>query len=158
MGERFARVARVSRSRSSFGPGMRALVRADPAGAVVLDPHAGEDAVARARLRRRGPCSPARAPTARASSSRTTIPSSLQRASTLGRVAVRIGAVLRQVDLDHVVRRTAQELRSLGRVDHVIGRGGHRLQAADLRQVVVKGVEGFDVGHLQPSLGRCVRA
>ena len=53
-----------------------------------------------------------------------------------------------QVDLDDVVRRTAQELSSLGRVDHVVGRGGHRLEASDLRQVVVKGVQGFDVGHL----------
>jgi hypothetical protein len=62
-------------------------------------------------------------------------------------VAVDISSVLGQVDLDDVVRRTAQELRSLGRVDHVIGRRGHRLQSADLGQVVVKGVESFDVGH-----------
>ena len=48
MGERFARVARVSLSRSSLGPGMGALVRADPARAVVLHTHAREEPAARA--------------------------------------------------------------------------------------------------------------
>ena len=44
MGERLARVARVSRSRSSFGPGVGALVGPDAAGAVVLHAHAREEA------------------------------------------------------------------------------------------------------------------
>ena len=66
----------------------------------------------------------------------------------LGRVRVDVAAaVLRQVDLDDVVRRAAHELGSLGRVDHVIGRRRDRLQPADPREVVVKCVERFDVGH-----------
>ena len=126
---------------------VRALVRADPARAVVLDLDAREDAVARARL----PVGARVVLRERPQRGRLVAhddPLVVPAREHARRMAVRICAVLGQVDLDHVVRRTAQELRSLGRVDHVIGRRGHRLQATDLGQVVVKGVEGFDVGHL----------
>ena len=46
MGERFAFVARVSLQAVLLGARVRALVRADAPGAVVLDAHAREDAVA----------------------------------------------------------------------------------------------------------------
>ena len=45
---------------------VRALVGADPAGAVVLDADAGEEARGGCAARRPGPCSPARAPRSRA--------------------------------------------------------------------------------------------
>ena len=63
MGDRFARVARVSLSRSSLGPGMRALVRPDSPGAVVLHAHAREEPGAPAGAAVGARCSPGGAPT-----------------------------------------------------------------------------------------------
>ena len=62
-------------------------------------------------------------------------------------MGVGIAVVLRQVDLDHVVRRTAQELSSLGRVDHVIWGSRNRRGTADALEGVVERAEGLDVGH-----------
>ena len=132
--------------------GVRALVRADAARAVVLHAHAREDAVARAGLAVRAGVFLGERPQRGlvvADDDALVVPA----LEDLCRVAVDVAAaVLRQVDLDHVVRRAAHELGSLGRVDHVIGRSRDRLEAADPREVVVKSVERLDVGHLRPSL------
>ena len=127
--------------------GVRALVRADPARAVVLYAHAREDAVAGARLAVRPGVLLRERPQRGllvAGEDALAVPAGEH----LGRVLVDVAAaVLRQIDLDDVVRRAAHELSSLGRVDHVIGRRRDRLQPADPREVVVKCVKRFDVGH-----------
>jgi hypothetical protein len=67
----------------------------------------------------------------------------------MGGALVRVAAVrrLRQVDLHHVVRRAPQQPGTLLGVDDVVGRRDDELEAADLLQVVVEGVQGRDVGH-----------
>ena len=92
-----------------------ALVRADAAGAVVLDAHAGEEAVAGARRGRRARCSPARAPTAPARRRGRATPSALPRVQHGGGVGVGVAAVAREVDLDDVVRRAGAEAPPAGR-------------------------------------------
>ena len=102
--------------------GVGALVRADPAGAVVLDPHAREEPAAGARLAvgagvvllerpERGPARPGRRR-----------PRARHCASSCGGVRVRVAVALRQVDADDVVRRARLELGPLLGVDHVVGR------------------------------------
>ena len=68
------------------------------------------------------------------------------------RVLVRVAVVLREVDLDDVVRRATQERRPLTVVDDVIGRRGDRVQPADAGQVVVQGAQRRDVGHRAPTV------
>ncbi len=137
-------------------PRVGALVGADGAGLVVLDPDPGEHPVAGVGravgggvlLRQRpdrvlvvGDQHPLRAPGVD------------QPRRVLIRVADRprggVGRVERhrQVDRDRVVRRARQERRPLRRVDHVIRRRGDRAEPADLRQVVVQCPEGLDVSH-----------
>ncbi|CAA9531776.1 MAG: hypothetical protein AVDCRST_MAG30-3857 [uncultured Solirubrobacteraceae bacterium] len=130
---------------------MRALVRADPARAVVLDAHAGEDPVARAP---------------HSVGARVVLGERPQRGLVvadedavalpcregLRRVAVGVVA-LREVDLDDVLRGRREQRGALLGVDHVIGRGGDGLEAAGARQVVVERAEGLDVGHAANATG-----
>ena len=62
-------------------------------------------------------------------------------------VRVEVAVGLREVDLDDVVRRLGRQRGALLRVDDVVGRRDDGLQAADVVEGVVEGVEGLDVGH-----------
>jgi hypothetical protein len=62
-------------------------------------------------------------------------------------VDIAAAGVLGQVDLDHVLRALAQQLRPQLGVDHVVGRGDHRFEGADALGVVVQCAERFDLGH-----------
>ena len=127
---------------------MRALVRADPPGAVVLDAHAREQAVARA---------------AAAVGAGVVLLERPQRGLGVlhhhalvapapqhgGGVGVRVAAVrvLREVDLDDVVRGAGDQRGALGGVDDVVGRRGDGGEAPGAVEVVVERVQGSDDGH-----------
>ena len=129
-----------------LGPGVRALVRADLARAVVLDAHAREQAVAgapdavgtRVVLRER----PDRGLLV-AHEHAVALPGGEH----LGGVRVRVAVGARQVDLDDVVRRARDQLGALRVVDDVVRRSRQGLEAAGGVEVVVEGAEGLDVGH-----------
>ena len=124
---------------------VRALVRPDAAGPVVLDLHAREEAVARAAAAVR----PGVVLRERPQRGRVVAHEDPVRAPALehvGGVGVRVVA-LREVDLDDVVGRARDERGALVGVDHVVGRRDDRLQPADAVAVVVEGSEGLDVGH-----------
>ena len=87
-------------------PRVGALVRADPARAVVLHAHAREEARCACACCRRAPCSPAAAPTAPARAPGRGRPAGARRPACL-RVHVGVVAGLGQVDLDHVERAPA---------------------------------------------------
>ena len=127
-------------------PGVGALVRADPAGAVVLHAHAREQAVARAR-----PAVRARVVLRDRPQRRLVVAGEdallLPAGEHLGGVGVGVALGAREVDLDDVVRRAGDELGALRLVDDVVRRRGDGLEAADGREVVVEGAEGLDVGH-----------
>ncbi len=127
---------------------MRALVRPDPAGTVVLDAHAREQPVARAAA----PVGPGVVLLERPQGGLAVLdddsllaPLPQQR----GRVRVRVAAagILREVDLDDVVRGAGDQLGALGGVDDVVGRRGDGGQAPCALEVVVEGVQRRDVGH-----------
>ena len=136
--------------------GMGALVGADGAALVVLDPDPGEDPVAavavavggdvvlgqrpergRVVLDQRPVGFPALDPRRRLG------------VGIAARVAVGIGGVerFRQVDRDRVVGRALQQRLALGRVDHVIRRRRDRIQRADLPEVVVQRLERKHLRH-----------
>ncbi len=131
-----------------LGPGVRALVRSDPARPVVLDANAREQTMARAAAavgagvvlleRPQGGLGVAHDDAVRA-------PARQRR----GGVGVGIAAVrvLRQVDLDDVVGGTGDQLGALRGVDDVVGRRGDRGEATGAVEVVVESVKGRDVGH-----------
>ena len=148
MGERLARVARVRARRSSFGPGMRALVRADPAGAVFLHAHAREEARAGAGAAVGRGVVLAQAPERGLGllHDHRLAPPLLE--GLLG-VLVGIPAARRpgQVDLHHVEGALGEQLRAQLVVDHVVGRRDHRLQRPDRRRLVAKCLEWLDLGH-----------
>ena len=125
-----------------LGPGMRALVRADATGAVLLDADAREEAVARVRPAVRAGVVLGQGP------ERGLLVAGQDARVAPGREGLGGGGVgivaLRQVDLDDVVRRLAREPGALLGVDHVVGRGD---DGADVVAGVVEGAEGADVGH-----------
>ena len=67
-------------------------------------------------------------------------------------VGVATAGVLRQVELDDVVRRAAGELGPLGIVDHVVGRGNDVRERSDLAEVVVERVNWTDLCHERDTL------
>ena len=137
-------------------PGVGALVRADGAGLVVLDPDPGEDAVAAVGVAvGRGVVLGHRPDRGLGVGDQHALrapgvdrPRRLLVGVALG-VAVGVGRVerFRQVDRDRVVGRARQQPRPLGGVDHVVGRRRDRVQRADLVEVVVERVERAHVGH-----------
>ncbi len=116
-------VARVSRSRSSFGPGwVRSCGRIRPA--PYSPPARARGSRAASAPRRRGRCSPARAARARAASSRTSTPSACQRASSsaaraYGSAVAVAGRSMRTT----LYGERAVERGALRGVDHVVRRG-----------------------------------
>jgi len=98
---------------------VRALVRADAPGAILLDAHPGEEAPARAQLAVGPAVALLERPQRRfrvAHQHARVLPLGVE----LGRVRVGLIAV-RKVDLDDVVRRARDQLRALAGIDHVIG-------------------------------------
>ena len=132
--------------------GVRALVRPDAAGAVVLDRHAREEPVAGA-----APAVGAGVVLLERPQRRVVVagedPVALPLLEHLGGVGVRVVA-LREVDLDDVVGRLSEQLGALLGVDHVVGRGDDGLEAADAVAVVVECLEGADVGHVADEVRR----
>ena len=135
---------------------MRPLVRAHAAGAVVLDAHPAEEPATRARLAVGARVVLRVRPQRRllvADHRALRLPALEQLACRHVRIlAARGGGVLavraqRQVDRDHVERRARDQLRALGRVDHVIGRRHHVRELADHGWVVAQCAQGLDVGH-----------
>jgi hypothetical protein len=129
-------------------PGVRALVGADAAGAVVLDPDAGEEALAGVAVAVRPGVVLGERP-----QGRLRIPDqdllALPVAEQLGGVGVGVEVAVGfgQVDFHDVVRRAGGQTGAQLGVDHVVGRRHDGLQAADAVERVVEGVEGLDVCH-----------
>ncbi len=136
--------------------GVGALVGADGAGLVVLDPDPDEDAVAGVRGAVGGDVVLRQRP------DRILVVGDQHALGAPGvdpprRVLVRIAdrpargilriERLRQIDRHRVVGRAIQQPHPLGRVDHVIRRRGDPVEPPDLPEVVVQGSERFDVGH-----------
>ena len=129
IGDRFALRRLLEAEAVGLRAGVRALVRADRAGAVVLHAHACEEAVAR------------QAPAVGAGvllderpdrlvavlDHRTLVLPCVEQLGGVG-VAVAAVGVLGQVDVDDVVRRARGQLCALLGVDDVVGRGGELLQ------------------------------
>jgi hypothetical protein len=128
--------------------GMGALVRPDPPGAVLLDPHPREEAAPPllAAVRRRVLL--VERPERRLAllDQRPLGPPVVEQGL---RVEVLVPAVLgrRQVDLDHVVRRLRHKLRPQLLVDHVIRRRDHSLQRPHDRLLVPKRPQRLYLGH-----------
>jgi hypothetical protein len=126
--------------------GVRALVRADPAGAVVLDLHAGEEAVA-------GPGAAVGAGVVLGERPQRGLPVADEDAVALPvgerprRVLVGVAVGAREVDLHGVVGGAGDERGALLVVDDVVRRRRDGLEAADGVEVVVDRAEGLDVGH-----------
>ena len=143
MGDRLVRVARVSWSRSSFGPGVGALVRADPAGPVLVHAHAREHAGAGAAPRRRARRSPGAAPRPparpRARARRARCQSAI--------VAAACGVARRQVDLDDVVGAARGQPGAQLGVDDVVRRSDHVLERAHRGGLVPERAQRLQVGH-----------
>ena len=124
---------------------MRALMRPDPAGAVVIhadtreEPRSlsrlpvGTDVVLHERPQRR----------LLVADDHALLAPSLEQAL---RVGVGVDAD-RQVDPHDVVGRAGLEITALVLVDHVVGRGHDVLEPASPVQVVVKRPQRFDIGH-----------
>ena len=77
------------------------------------------------------------------------MPCSSQSSRMLGGVCVGVLPVvgLGEVDLDDVVRRSLQELRPVGRVDHVVRGRDQIVEVPGAGRVVVQGAKRLDVGH-----------
>ncbi len=134
-----------------FGPRVGSLVGADPAGAVVSQAHAREEAATSPTpavgpgvlLGKRPHC---RLPIGD-QHRLLTPPRELD-----GGVLVRVTIPPRQVDAHDVIRRTSLQRRALLGVDHVVRGCDHVLQAAGLDEVVMERAQRFDFGHRRPSL------
>ena len=124
---------------------MRALVRPDPAGAIVLHAHAREEAAALAAPAVGAGVILLECPECRRRVGRDhALPAPVgQQAAGLG-----IGIVAhREVDAHDVVGGASLELGTLRGVDHVVRRRHHRLQSSGLLEVVVERPQRFDLGH-----------
>ena len=62
-------------------------------------------------------------------------------------VGVAAAGRLGQVDLHHVERALGEQLGAQLVVDHVVGRGDHRLERADGGGLVAQRAERLDLGH-----------
>jgi hypothetical protein len=127
---------------------VRALVRPDPPGAVLLDAHAREQAVARAALPVGAGVVLLERPERRLrvlDDDAFGAPCPERRGGVLVRVAA--GGILRQVDRDGVVGRAREQLGALLGVDHVVRRGRDAREPTGAIEVVVERVQGRDVGH-----------
>ena len=125
---------------------VRALVRADLAGAVLLDADLREEPAARARLPVGAGVVLGEEPERRlvvADDHAVVLPAGERRR----RVFVRVAVALRQVDLDDVVRRAAQQLRALLVVDDVVGRSDDVREVSDDGRVEAESTERSDLGH-----------
>ena len=158
MGERFARVARVRRSRSSFGPGMGALVRPDPARAR-SPPRAR---ARRSRVRVRAAAVGRRVVLAQHPDGRLVLaaparpaPAPLVRGVSCGRLVAR-----RQVDLHHVVAGSAPPARARSSSSITSYGGAIRSSSGPADGgLVAKRPERLDVGHRRATLARsCIRS
>jgi hypothetical protein len=125
---------------------VRPLVGADAARAVLLHTHAREEA-----------------PTGQAAAVGTRVllvdhpqrrllvahqaPLGLPALEQAGRVLVGVRLALGQVDMHDVVRGARRQLGALGRVDHVVGRGGDGAERAHDGEVGVQGAQRLDLGH-----------
>jgi hypothetical protein len=135
-----------------LGARVGALVRADAPGAVVLDAHTREDAVAGQRatigagvVLREGP----QRGLVVAHDGALGLPA-LEDRRRLGIGVPPARPTLGQVDAHDVVGRAIGELPALLGVDDVVGRRRDVAKRADLCQVVVQGAQGLDVGHGGP--------
>jgi hypothetical protein len=129
--------------------GVRALVRADPPRAVVLDPHAREQAAAGLRRPVGRDVVLHERPDRRllvSDDGAVGLPA-LQEPRRFGVGVAALLPGLRQVDADDVVRRALGQRGALLGVDDVVRRGDDSLQRADLRGVVVQGAQRLHVGH-----------
>ena len=133
--------------------GVRALVRADRAGAVVLDAHAGEEAVAREAAAVGGGVVLDERPDRGlvVVDDRALGAPLVEERCGVG-VAVAAVGVLGEVDRDDVVGRACGEPLALTGVDDVVGRGREILQRAGDGGVVVQGSERLDARHRRESL------
>jgi hypothetical protein len=134
-----------------LGAGMGALVRPDPARAVLLHPHAAEEATARAPEAVRAAVLLLERPQGGAvvehyGALRAPAPEQL------GGVRVGVGALggPREVDVHDIVRAAGRELLAQPLVDDIVGRGGDALEPAHRGQVVAQGPQGQDLGHDGP--------
>ena len=128
--------------------GVRPLVRPDPAGPVLLDADAGEQAVAGQPAGVRCDVVLGERPDRRLivpDDGALGDPAPEQLRGVLVRVAAVVG--LRQVDRYDVVRRPFGELGPLLGVDDVVGRSRDAAQRTDDAEVVVQGTQRLDVGH-----------
>ena len=148
MGERLARVARVRFSRSCLGPGwVRSWGRIRP-GAVVLHPHAREQA-APALLAAVG----GRVVLLEHPERGLGLPDehALLAPGLEHLLGVLVGIAAsgrpREVDLHDVEGALRQQAVAQLVVDHVVGRGDHRLERAHSPRVVAQRAEGLDLGH-----------
>ena len=128
---------------------MRALVRANLAGAVFLDLHGGKEARASAAAAVGGEVVLRQDPKRRfvVSYQRAGfLPLGKQRCRVLVRIAAS-GRRLRQVDADDVERRAGSERGALGRVNHVVRRRENGLETADAIELIAQRIERANVGH-----------
>ena len=133
-------------------PGMRALVRANPARPVILHAHAREEARAHHLLAARRLVLLPQRPQRRLALAHHH-PLRAPGVERVPRMHVRIPAIdPGQVDLDDIERRPLEQRRPLLIVDHVIRRRDHLLERADGGGLVAKRPDGLNVGHGRATL------
>jgi hypothetical protein len=131
---------------------MRALVRAHATGAVLLDPHAAEEAASGAPLAVRSRVVLRVRPQRRSLVAHERAVALPLREQLAGRrVTVRLA--LRQVDRDDVPRRASEQLGALRLIDHVVRRRDDVRERPGDSRFVVQRAQRLDIGHrLAPTL------